>query len=138
MPKPPLPPLLDKFLRQPNPAVMATLKPGGSPHTTATWYVWDGDRVLLSMDHSRMRVNHLRADSRVSITVLGGDTWYHHVTLVGRATLEPDGDLAHIDRLARHYTGEPYPARDCSRISAWVDVESWHAWEGSQPWAGSE
>jgi Pyridoxamine 5'-phosphate oxidase len=39
MPKPPLPPELDALLREPNPAVIATLKPDGAPHSVATWYL---------------------------------------------------------------------------------------------------
>src|SRR3954447_7596804 len=38
MPKPPLPAELDEFLSQPNPSVIATLAPDGSPHTAGTWY----------------------------------------------------------------------------------------------------
>jgi hypothetical protein len=31
-------------------------------------------------------------------------------------------------RLARYYTGEPYPRRDRRRISAWIAVDGWHGW----------
>lgn len=134
MPKTPLPPELDSFLTQPNPAVIASLRPDGSPHTAATWYLWEGGRVLVNMDESRRRLEYLRADPRVSITVMGQDDWYHHVTLVGRAALEPDPQLEAIDRLSRHYTGEPYSQRDRGRVSAWIEVESWHSWAVGKPW----
>ena len=138
MPKPPLPRELDEFLSRANPSVIATLQPDGSPHTAATWYIWDNGRVLVNMDESRKRLQHLRADPRVSITVLGQDEWYRHVTLRGRASLEPDPELADIDRLARHYLGNPYSQRDRGRVSAWIEVESWHSWAGGHPWTGSE
>jgi PPOX class probable F420-dependent enzyme len=135
MPKPPLPPELDEFLSQPNPSVIATLRRDGSPHTAATWYLWEGGRVLVNMDESRVRLKHLRRDPRVSITVLGADDWYHHVTLRGRVvSLQQDPDLGPIDRISRQYTGEPYPMRDQTRFSAWIEVESWHSWAGSRPW----
>jgi PPOX class probable F420-dependent enzyme len=138
MPKPPLPPELDEFLALPNPSVIATLQEDGGPHTAATWYVWDNGRVLVNMDESRRRLDHLRRDPRVSITVLGQDGWYRHVTLRGRVvSLEPDPDLADIDRLARHYTGQPYSQRDRGRLSAWIEVDSWHAWAVGEPWEGS-
>jgi hypothetical protein len=45
--------------------------------------------------------------------------------------------LADIDRLARQYTGRPYPQRDRRRISAWIAVDGWHGWgalkDSSQP-----
>ncbi len=68
MPKPPIPPELQALLREPNPAVMATLTPAGAPLTVATWYLWEDGRVLVNLDHSRARLEHQRADPRVSLT----------------------------------------------------------------------
>jgi PPOX class probable F420-dependent enzyme len=135
MPDPPLPPALSEFLTQPNPCVIATLRPDGSPHTVATWYLWEDGRVLVNMDEERKRVEHMRREPRVSLTVLGADAWYRHVTLAGRvAAIDPDPELQAIDRLARHYTGEPFSHRDRPRVSAWIRIESWHAWDGGSPW----
>ena len=138
MPKPPLPHELEQFLLQPNPAVIATLREDGSPHTAATWYLWEDGRVLVNMDEGRKRLQHLREEPRVSITVLGKDEWYRHVTLLGSvASLEPDSNLAAIDRLSQRYTGQPYSRRDRGRVSAWIAVDSWHSWAGGGPWTGS-
>ena len=60
MPKPPLPDELQALLREPNPAVMASLRPDGSPLSVATWYLWEDGRVLVNLDHSRARLEHLR------------------------------------------------------------------------------
>jgi len=138
MPKPPLPPQLEEFLKQPNPSVIASLRPDGSPHSAATWYLWEDGKVLVNMDEGRKRLEYLRRDPRVSITVLGKDEWYRHVTLSGRATLEEDTQLEDIDRLCRHYMGGPYSQRDRRRVSAWIEVESWHSWLGGGPWTGEE
>lgn len=139
MPKPPLPPELDEFLSRPNPSVIATLRQDGSPHSTATWYLWENGRVLVNMDEGRKRLEYLRNDPRVSLTVLGADEWYRHVTLVGRVvSLDPDPELEDIDRLSRHYMGNPYSQRDRGRVSAWIEVESWHSWFGGAPWTGSD
>ncbi len=129
MPSPPLPPEVDEFLRRPNPAVVASLRPDGSPHTVATWYLWDGARVLLNMDASRLRLRFMRRDPRVALTVLGDESWYRHVSLLGEvAELVEDVGLADIDRLARHYSGEAFRDRESRRVSAWVEVLAWHAW----------
>ncbi|MET9018553.1 PPOX class F420-dependent oxidoreductase [Actinopolymorpha sp. NPDC004070] len=128
MPKPPVPADVEEMLKRPNPAVMATVRPDGGPVSVATWYLWDNGRVLLNLDATRKRLEHLRADPRVSLTVLDGDSWYRHVSLQGTVTLEPDPDMAGIDRLSRHYTGNPYPNRDHPRVNAWMDVEQYHAW----------
>jgi hypothetical protein len=91
------------------------------------------------MDEGRKRLDYMRRDPRVSITVLGKDDWYHHVTLRGRVmSIEPDTDFEVIDRLSRHYTGEPYQQRDRGRVTAWIEVESWHSWAVIEPWTGSD
>jgi PPOX class probable F420-dependent enzyme len=129
MPKPPLPAELDELLTKPNPAVIATLKPDGAPHTVATWYLWEDGRALVNMDEGRKRLEYLRADPRVSLTVFDGDQWYSHVSLRGRVvSLADDADKADIDRLSRHYRGQDYPDRERGRVSAWIEVDTWHAW----------
>jgi PPOX class probable F420-dependent enzyme len=135
VPRLPLPPEVDELLRRPNPAVVASLRPDGAPHTVATWYLWDGDRVLLSMDESRLRLRFMRRDPRVALTVLDEGSWYRHVSLVGQAVeIVEDAGLEDIDRVARHYTGEPFRDRESRRVSAWVEPSAWHAWEGGRPW----
>ena len=56
VPRVPVPPEVDAFLAQPNPAVVATIRPDGTPHTAATWYDWEDGRVLLNMAESRPRL----------------------------------------------------------------------------------
>ena len=134
MPKPPIPEELQALLREPNPAVIATLKPDGAPHSVATWYLWEDGRVLVNMDEGRKRLDYLRENPRVSITVLDGDSWYRHITLHGTIALEDDRHLKDIDRISKHYMGGAYSQRDRDRVSGWIEVESWHAWNGGRPW----
>src|SRR5437867_10068504 len=100
MPPTPVPPDVDAFLRRPNPAVVASLRGDGSPHTVATWYDWEDSRVLLNMDETRLRLRFMRRDPRVALTVLDAEGWYRHVSLLGHAvSIEDDRELRDIDRL---------------------------------------
>jgi PPOX class probable F420-dependent enzyme len=134
MTAPPLPDAVRELLAKPNPAVIASLRPDGQPVTVATWYILeedrsDGDRILVNMDEGRKRLEYLRKDPRVSLTALDDGNWYTHVSVQGRIVdWADDTDLADIDRLSRHYGGEAYPTRDRRRVSAWIQVESWHGW----------
>ncbi len=129
MPRPPLPAALRDLLAKPNPAVICTVRPDGQPVSVATWYLLDGARILVNMDEGRKRLDHLRHDPRVSLTVLDEAGWYTHVSLQGRVTeMYDDVDLTDIDRLAVHYNGKPYPNRDRGRVSAWIEVDRWHGW----------
>ena len=37
-------------------------------------------------------------------------------------------DLAGIDALARHYTGQPYPTREKARVDVWIQIDRVHTW----------
>jgi PPOX class probable F420-dependent enzyme len=129
VPPAPVPPHVEEFLRKPNPAVIASLRPDGSPHAVATWYDWDDGLALLNMDESRLRLRFMRRDPRVALCVLAAESWYRQVTLFGRIVrIEDDPDLADIDRLALRYTGQPFRSRDAKRVSAWLEPERWHDW----------
>jgi PPOX class probable F420-dependent enzyme len=129
MARPPLPDDVRELLAKPNPCVVSTLRSDGHPVSVATWYLLDGDRILVNMDEGRRRLEHLRRDPRLSLTVLDEAGWYTHVSIIGRVVETRDDEgLEDIDRLSRHYTGRPYPNRERGRVSAWVEVERWHGW----------
>jgi PPOX class probable F420-dependent enzyme len=109
---------------------VSTLRTDGQPVSVATWYLLeDDDRVLLNMDHTRVRLRHLRRDPRLTLTVLDETSWYTHVSLIGRVEeLADDPDLSGIDRLSHHYRSRSYPDRDSPRVNAWMRVERWHGW----------
>jgi len=135
VPKPPLPPEVDALLRKANPAIIATLRRDGSPHTAATWYDWDGERLLVNMDSTRLRLKNMRRDPRVSVTVLDGPDWYRQVTILGRVTeIRDDPEFKDIDRLTLRYTRRQFSNRLRARISALIVPEGWYGWEGSKHW----
>jgi PPOX class probable F420-dependent enzyme len=129
MPKPPLPDSVAALLEQPNLAVIATVRPDGQPVTVPTWYLYEDGRILVNMDEGRRRLDYLRSEPRVSLSVVDPDDWVTHVSVQGRvAELVDDPELVDIDRLAHRYLGKPYHNRERGRVSAWIDIERWHGW----------
>jgi PPOX class probable F420-dependent enzyme len=117
------------MLMKANPAVITTLRQDGQPASTATWYLWDNGQVLVNMDEGRKRLEHMRNDPRVTLTVLDEASWYTHISIIGHVTeMREDTDLADVDRIARHYLGEQYPQRDRRGVSAWIGIDRWHGW----------
>ncbi|WP_253194088.1 pyridoxamine 5'-phosphate oxidase family protein [Gordonia sp. i37] len=112
---------------------MATVRSDGVPVSAATWYLLDGDHVLLNMDDERVRMRHLRNDPRVTLTVLAEDSWYTHVTLIGEVVdFRADDGFADIDRISRHYGGRPYPDHERPRTTAVMAVHRWYGWGAMQ------
>ena len=98
--------------------------------SVATWYLVEDDgRILVNMDAGRARLKYLRNDPRISLTAFDGQRWNRHVSIQGRVVeMKDDVGLVDIDRLSRHYHDEPYSNRDRPRVSAWIEIESWHGW----------
>ena len=129
MPKPPLPDAVAAFLTRPNHATISTVRRDGHPVSVPTWYVYEDGRILVNMDEGRKRLDHLRRDPRVSLSAMDPQDWITHVSVQGRVVeMVDDPDLADIDRIARHYTGKRYSVRDRRRVSAWIEIDRWHAW----------
>lgn len=132
MPAMPLPPAIETLVRAANPAVVASVRANGTPHSAATWYDWEDGRVLLNMDASRLRLRFLRHNPAVSLTILDHANWYRHITLVGHIDeMHDDVGLRDIDRLAQRYIGSPYPEREHRRVTAWMRVDAWHGWDAT-------
>lgn len=118
-----------ELLLKPNPAVMATVRKDGSPVTVPTWYRLVGDRILLNLDKSRVRLQHIKRDPRVALSVMEVGNWLTHVSIQGRVVeIVDDPDLEGIDSLAQHYTGQNYFNRDDPRVDAWVEIDRVHVW----------
>ncbi|HZQ04360.1 MAG TPA: PPOX class F420-dependent oxidoreductase [Gaiellaceae bacterium] len=99
------------FIREhPFPAVVTTLRPDGSPHSTVVWIDEDGGDVVFNTAEGRAKPRHLSRDPRVSVTVVDPDDQYRWVSVGGRAEMTTEGAREHIDKLARTYLGQDvYP-----------------------------
>lgn len=132
MPKGPLSPAALTLLRQPNPAVIASVRPDGHPVTVATWYLIDDDtRVLVNMDAERKRNEYMRTNPHLSLTALKFDDWTTHISVQGHIVeWRDDVDFTDIDRLSMHYAGRPYDQANKvrARISAYMEIDRWHGW----------
>jgi PPOX class probable F420-dependent enzyme len=90
-----------------NYAVLATINPDGSPHTSAMWIGRDGNDLLFSTVQGRVKYRNMLRDPRVSVTILESANPENYVELRGMAVITPDPDRRlHID-LARKHDRDP-------------------------------
>jgi PPOX class probable F420-dependent enzyme len=90
----------------PNPAVLATLNPDGSPQTTVVWVGRDGDDLLVSSTAGLRKERNLRRDPRASLTVLDSADPLRCLVARGTVTVTEDPGRALAVRLAEKYEGE--------------------------------
>lgn len=93
------------FLRGARLAVVTTLRPDGSPHSTVVWVDCDGDDVVFNTARGRAKERHLLADPRVSVMTVDNQDFHLWLGVDGRATLVDEGADEHIDMLAVRYEG---------------------------------
>jgi hypothetical protein len=107
---------------------MATVRPDGAPVTLACWYLYEGDgRVLLSSSPAARRMESLRHNPRVALTILGDD-WYTHLSLLAHVVEQhPDEGLVDVDRLSIHYLEIAYPEREPA-VTTIVAVDMYHTY----------
>ncbi len=96
-----------EFFDDPNYAVVTTVRPDGSPHSTVVWIERDGDVPSFNTAYGRTKPTNLERDPRVSVLVVA-PAFYHWISVSGRAELTTDGADEQIDRLSRKYDGKPW------------------------------
>lgn len=122
-----LPPDLDAFLREPRPAVIATIRADGRPSTAAVWFLWEAGHVMLSMSPDGARARNLRRNPGLAITVLGQQRPPAHVSLIGRAVeFRDDSSLQFADRLSIRFTGKPFEHRSLRPCLVVARIDRWH------------
>lgn len=97
-----------ELLKRPNLAIVATIRPDGTPQLTPTWVDTDGEHVLVNTAEGRWKPRYLRRDPRVTVCVVDRDDPYNWVSVTGTADLTHEGAEELIHELSRKYRGKEY------------------------------
>ena len=108
-----------------NYAILATVNPDGSPHTSPMWVGRDGGDVLFSTVAGRVKHNNMLRDPRVSVTILDASDPEYYAELRGRVSMTPDPGGELDIQLSWKYDGrDPGPdAPGAARVIVRMAVE---------------
>ena len=115
---------------------VVTRNKNGTPQVSMVWMDVDGDEVLFNTADGRLKVNNLRRDPHVIISVQDTENTQQYLLVHATATITADGADEQIDRLAKKYLDlDSYPWRqsDEPRLIVRCAVERIG---GAGPWAG--
>ena len=106
-------------------AIVTTLRPDGSPHSTVVWVDERDGKVMFNTAYPRAKSRELGHDPRASIAVVDPNDAYRWIVVSGTVTLTTDGADADIDHLSRKYDGHDFGSfRDGeSRVTALLRPE---------------
>ena len=99
------------------PCVISTLRPDGHPITSATWFGFSGDDVVVSTPAMRNKARNVRQDSRISFIVDTKVMPYRGVAIEGVAEIVDDADGAIFDSIVRRYLGPDAVAAARQRLA---------------------
>jgi PPOX class probable F420-dependent enzyme len=95
---------------------VTSIRPDGSIATHLMWIDWDGRHVLTSSPVGSRKGKNWRANPQASVSVVDADDPWRSVIVRGRVTdIQPDQDLAFIDKMSLRYVGAPYFRRGSER-----------------------
>ena len=104
---------------------LATLMPDGSPHSVAVWVGLEGGRVVFFTQRGSLKARNCERDPRVAISITDHGRPYRTARIRGRVAGTRTGEdaLEVMDRLARRYTGSPFPVRGPNGVLFEIEPE---------------
>lgn len=119
---------IDAFLGEARIATFSAVRSNGAPTAVPIWMEWDGKKARLFTDQASKKIERIRAEPRVCLTVAEpvgvNEAW---VTIEGTAAIIEGGGMELAARLARrYYAAEKAEAaiRDWQKLAdRWVVVE---------------
>jgi PPOX class probable F420-dependent enzyme len=92
------------LLKAPATAALTTLLPDGSPHTTAVWYLLDGDGQLkISLATDRKKYDNIVARPHVNLFFLDPANPFRTLEVRATAEIAPDLDFVFRNKVGEHY-----------------------------------
>ena len=102
----------------PNLANLGTLGSDGSPQVTPVWVDYDGEHILINSVEGRTKVENVRRDPRVALSIYSADSLYAPAFVWGRVvSTTTDGAREHINKMSKKYLNrDEYPSQGETRV----------------------
>jgi PPOX class probable F420-dependent enzyme len=85
---------------------LSTVRPDGTPHLVPTWFLWDGDALLVWSKPNAVKVRNLRANPRLMVAVGDPDADFNVGLVEAEAKLAAEGASAIPDAFFEKYAAE--------------------------------
>jgi len=93
-------------------AHVATLMNDGTPHVSPVWCEYDGHHILLNSAKDRVKDKNMKRNKKIALSIQDPENPYRYIGVRGEVVeITETGADAHIDELAKKYTGNVYKNR---------------------------
>jgi PPOX class probable F420-dependent enzyme len=121
---PELHPMTEELASGANFASVATMLPSGLVQNQVLWCALKDGRLVLNTETHRKRYQNLQKDPRITVLIRDENDPYRYAEVRGEVDDFTTGGeaRAHIDEVARKYTGQDYPpeAIKSERVILWI------------------
>ena len=97
---------IDKFLQAPRHAIVGTIGADGRAHLSPVWYLYESNRLYITLGTDAAKYRNLQRDPRISVCVDAGHPDARAVMLYGTAGFVAKGEPMEEEmfwRIVRHY-----------------------------------
>jgi len=95
-----------KLIEGRNLIFISTLSNDGYPHVTPTWADVEGEFILINTFDGSAKVNNVRRDPRVGLSIVDNYNTYNMVSMKGKVIeITSEGADEHLKKLAKKYLG---------------------------------
>jgi len=94
------------FLREPNVAALATVRPDGRPHVTPVWYEYDGTEFIIGAFRGAQKLENVARKGFATLCIFTQQLPYQQVIVEGTARVGSPVDNVWRERVAVRYLGE--------------------------------
>lgn len=103
------------LLQRPIFAHLATVRTDGAPVVNPMWFLWDPERQVILLTHTKNRHNYryIQDDPRVALAMHDPDQPYRYIQVRGvveKIEDDPTGDFYNV--LSTRYRGHPIEVKD--------------------------
>jgi PPOX class probable F420-dependent enzyme len=133
MPIGPLPSTHLDLLERPILGHLSTVDAAGHPQVNPVWFLFDGQRLLLSVKAATGKLRNMRDNHWVALSIVDPDDPFRYVELRGRViSFELYKTLTFVNLLAQKYTGADFTGGHAGeeRYKVTISIESWTASRG--------
>ena len=116
---------VEEFLRQPNVAALATVRPSGRPHVTPVWYDFDGSEFMVGTLRATQKAKNVAGKGFATLCIYTQELPYRLVIVEGTARVGSPLDSVWRERLASRYLGATAGRRYVQDSADW-DVVAIH------------
>ena len=127
---------VEAYLGAPHIAQFVTIRPDGRPHVAPVWFIWEGGHAIVMADGNAVKVQNLRSNPKVALSIAADKRPYQYVVLEGEAAVTRKDMVQEVERLCVRYDGPERGAQfsqellaDDRRVLIDVSIQRTSSWK---------